>query len=86
MTMSEPARRGWGYSQRTVAAVMEGDPKHPGVALGRFCIKHDIPVAEVAREVGVSRWTIYQWFQGNSWPSVEAQERFRALVSAHSAK
>ncbi len=83
---SKPASRGWGYSQRVIAAVMAGDPKHPGVALGRFCIKHDVPVAEVAREVGVSRWTVYQWFTEKSWPSVEAQERFRALVAARSVK
>lgn len=57
-----------GYSQSLVEANKKADPKSLGVALGRACIAHNISVVEVAEELGVSRMTIYNWFEGTHEP------------------
>jgi transcriptional regulator with XRE-family HTH domain len=57
-----------GYASRIVRANLEADMKSPGVKLGRFCIKNEYPVREVAEYFGVSRMTIYKWFTGEWIP------------------
>lgn len=37
-----------------------------GVRLGRFCISNNIPVAEVAKDLDVSKSVVYKWFVGRS--------------------
>jgi DNA-binding transcriptional regulator YiaG len=59
----------YGYSQSLVEANKKANTKSLGVALGRLCIKHGISVSEVARELGVSRATVYNWFWGVTSPS-----------------
>lgn len=59
----------YGYSQRVVNAVLEADTDSLGVALGKLCIQHDIPVSVVANDIGVSRMTVYKWFDGSTIPS-----------------
>jgi transcriptional regulator with XRE-family HTH domain len=70
----------YGYSMSLVFANKKADTTNPGVALGRFCIDRDIPVTQVAAELGVSRMTIYNWFSGYAIPTrenLEAIERFK---------
>jgi hypothetical protein len=57
-----------GYASRIIRANLDADVKSPGVKLGRFCIKHEYPVREVAEYFGVSRMTIYKWFTGEWIP------------------
>lgn len=59
----------YGYSQRIANAIIEAEVDSLGVALGKFCIRHDIPVSEVAGGLGVSRTAVYKWFDGSSIPS-----------------
>lgn len=70
----------YGYSQRLVNAVTEAETDSLGVALGRFCIRHDIPVSVVAEELGVSRTAIYNWFDGSSIPSPFYAPRIKAWM------
>ncbi len=58
----------YGYSTRLVKANKKASIKNPGVRLGRACIKHDIPVYNVAARMGVSRQTVYNWFSGVNSP------------------
>jgi transcriptional regulator with XRE-family HTH domain len=58
----------YGYSLRLVQLNREADNSNLGVKLGRLCIEHDIPVAEVAKRCNVSRVTVYSWFCGNTVP------------------
>lgn len=58
----------YGYSQRIVEANKSASKTLLGVALGRMCIKLDVPVAEVAATIGVSRETVYNWFTGETYP------------------
>jgi transcriptional regulator with XRE-family HTH domain len=70
---------GYGYSIRLIELNKEANPKLLGVRLGKVCIKKNIPVSEVASQIGVSRQTVYNWFIGSSNPQnlvVDAVESF----------
>lgn len=57
-----------GYSRKFVDANKCADPFHVGVQLGRICIERDIPIADVAAHLQVSRQAVYMWFLGKSLP------------------
>lgn len=57
-----------GYSLRIRDLNAKADKRKVGVRLGRVCIKHSIPVSTVAKHMGVTRATIYNWFCGVSTP------------------
>ena len=57
-----------GYSLRIRDLNAKADKRKIGVRLGRACIKHNIPVSVVAKHMGVTRATIYNWFCGVSAP------------------
>jgi transcriptional regulator with XRE-family HTH domain len=63
-----------GYSRNFVAANKAADPLHVGVQLGRLCIERDIPIADVAEYLKVSRQAIYSWFLGKSTPRPETRK------------
>jgi len=58
----------------------QADPSNIGVLLGRFCIKKEIPVAEVADFFSVSRMTIYSWFSGGGKPRKKHGEKIQAVI------
>ena len=70
-----------GYSLRLVDAVKAGDPRHPGVRLGKYCIEKGIPVSTMARKFGVSRMTIYTWFTGAGVPRKSKIELIEKILS-----
>jgi AcrR family transcriptional regulator len=55
-----------GYSRRLVDEVSQADSKKLGVRLGLRCLLSDVPVARVAKALGVSRVTVYSWFRGKT--------------------
>lgn len=55
----------------------KADRRHLGVALGRKCIALNIPVTDIAEQLGVSRMTIYNWFVGLR----EAQENYVSAIT-----
>lgn len=57
-----------GYSLRVRDLNAKADKRKIGVRLGRLCIKLDVPVTVVAKHMGVTRATIYNWFCGASAP------------------
>jgi len=57
-----------GYSRRLYELNRRAPSTLLGVRLGRVCIEHDVPVMEVAEEMGVSRQTVYNWFVGTTNP------------------
>lgn len=70
----------YGYSARLIALNKQANPKLLGVRLGRVCIKHNIPVADVASMLGVSRQTIYNWFSGERNPQNSVVESVEDLL------
>ena len=57
-----------GYSLRIRDLNTKADRRKLGVRLGRVCIKKDVPVTVVAKRMGVTRATVYNWFCGASAP------------------
>lgn len=51
------------YSQKVIDAVKD-TPSSLGNRLGRWAIRHEIPVTMISRALGVSRQTVYNWFTG----------------------
>jgi transcriptional regulator with XRE-family HTH domain len=70
-----------GYSLRLCAHNTAADPASLGVQLGHLCIAQDVPVTDVARQLGVSRQTLYNWFCGVNTP----QRRFLPAIEAYIA-
>jgi DNA-binding XRE family transcriptional regulator len=48
-----------------------------------MCIEHDVPVAEMASQLGVSRQTVYNWFTGSFEPNSELAVYIEALLSEY---
>ena len=69
-----------GYSQRFIARNREADGKSLGVALGRVCIKYDVPVIAVAKALGISRATAYNWFLGDCIPKPKYHLEIRKFI------
>lgn len=72
----------YGYSQSIVAANKRASTKLLGVALGRLCIANDVPVRMIAEHIGVSRQTIYNWFEGRHEPSKDVVLAVEKLIDS----
>lgn len=70
----------YGYSARIVAANQRQDESCLGVKLGRVCIALDIPVVVIAKQVGVSKQTIYNWFMGAYEPHASCKATVESLL------
>lgn len=77
LTMSD-AR---GYSYSLVKAIQAADPALLGVQLADYCLHHEIPVAAVARTLGVTRQTVYSWFTGTFRPRGEFIEKINSFMA-----
>lgn len=73
----------YGYSQRLVERNKEADNKSLGVALGRVCIKKNVPVISVAKALGVTRATVYNWFTGLCQPNAKYYADIQKLIKRH---
>lgn len=51
------------YSEKTIEEVFSA-PKTLGNQLGRWAIHLEFPVTKVAKITGVTRQTVYNWFNG----------------------
>lgn len=69
-----------GYTIRVAEAINNADGSLVGVQLGRLCIKHDIAVSQVARDLGVTRQTVYSWFSGKSEPQAYYATSVRRMI------
>lgn len=69
-----------GYTIRVAEAINNADGNLAGVQLGRLCIKYDIAVSQVARDLGVTRQTVYSWFVGKSQPQAYYDTAVRRMI------
>ena len=73
----------YGYTTRLNSLNKQADKSSLGVKLGTVCIKQEIPVAEVASQLGVSRQTVYNWFQGTHYPHPDLTDDIKALLTSY---
>lgn len=64
-----------GYSQSIIETNKKAK-ETTGTLFGRMCIARKYPASQVAKELNVSRQTVYDWFSGKTIPS----KRFDLLI------
>jgi transcriptional regulator with XRE-family HTH domain len=69
-----------GYSYSLVKELQAGDPKQIGVQLGLYAIEHNVSVGQLAKEFGVSRHSIYNWFRGKFQPRPDQLAKIQAYI------
>lgn len=72
----------YGYSQFTVASNKSANKRLLGVALGRACIANNVSVSAVAEKFGVSRQTVYNWFEGRHEPRPDLIRQVTAFIAS----
>jgi|TARA_R110000822_G_scaffold2265_7_gene10891 hypothetical protein len=70
----------YGYTTRLGSLNKLADGSMLGVKLGRVCIRKEVPVAQVASQLGVSRQAVYNWFSGVHTPSKELTASIKQLI------
>ena len=84
------------YSQKIIDLVASS-PKTPGNQLGRWAIHLNFPVTKIAYALGVTRQTVYNWFEGKDvfvayqnrvdlLLSITADEAWRRICKAYDLK
>jgi DNA invertase Pin-like site-specific DNA recombinase len=73
------ARRG--YSHGIAKMVAKLDQSSTLAQFASYCIKHDIPVEEVAKAFKVSRATVYNWFKGAYSPRERHIAKMQSFLS-----
>lgn len=69
-----------GYSVKLVQLNKQADKKKLGVVLGKACIGASISVSQVAKIIGVSRMTVYNWFTGLHDPQEVYEPAIQGLL------
>ena len=60
-------------SEKTIERIYKA-PKTLGNQLGRWCVHRDFSVMRVAKALGVTRQTVYNWFEGGDiFPAYEVR-------------
>jgi DNA-binding transcriptional regulator YiaG len=74
-----------GYSQVVIEANQKAK-ETTGTLLGKICIALKYPASQVAKELNVSRQTVYDWFSGKARPSRRAEPKVIALMAKMNLK
>ena len=70
-----------GYSTLFIRKVEEADQGTLVIQFANACIDRELPIAEIARRMEVTRATVYNWFTGKSSPRVHQQEKIRRTLA-----
>lgn len=73
----------YGYTSRIDKLNRTANRSSLGVKLGRWCIKSDVSVSEIAFQLGVSRQTVYNWFTGVHEPNQEFTELIEEIIAEY---
>ncbi len=73
----------YGYTTRLSSITKQADGSSLGDKHGRVCNEQEIPVAEVASQLGVSRQTVYNWFEGTHFPHPDLTDAIEALLKSY---
>ena len=68
-----------GYSQIIIEANQRAK-ETVGTLLGKLCISLKYPASQVAKELNVSRQTVYDWFSGKTKPSKLTEFKITTLI------
>ena len=68
-----------GYSQVIIEANQKAK-ETVGTLLGKLCISLKYPASQVAKDLSVSRQTVYDWFSGKAKPSRKLDQKIKELI------
>ena len=68
-----------GYSQMVIEANHKAK-ETIGTLLGKLCITLKYPASQVAKDLNVSRQTVYDWFSGKARPSKQIEPLMKAFI------
>lgn len=68
-----------GYSIQMVAAI-EALPHGTPRRLASMCVEHNVPARYVAKTLGVTPQTVYNWFSGASQPFPYQMEAINGFI------
>jgi transcriptional regulator with XRE-family HTH domain len=71
-----------GYSVKVAEDIKSADASSLGVRLGTACLVKGVVVATVAKDLGVSRQTVYHWFCGGRTPHEQYRQRIADYIEA----
>ena len=74
-----------GYSQMIIETNQQAK-ETIGTVLGKLCIALKVPASQVAKELHVSRQTVYDWFSGKTKPSKRTESTIVALINKINAQ
>ena len=70
-----------GYYTLFIRKVEEADQGDLVIQFANACIDRELPIAEIALRMEVTRATIYNWFTGKSSPRAHQQEKIRKTLA-----
>jgi len=77
--------RGYSYEfVKRIRALAKLPTAHESVRLGAKAIERGIPIVNIARKVGVSRMTVYDWFTGKYEPTQSNLRKLKAYINSKS--
>lgn len=78
--------RGYSYEfVKRVRALAKKSGAPQGVRLGILAIEHGISISTIAKCVGVSRMTVYDWFTGKYEPTARNGKKLETCVQSKSS-
>lgn len=69
-----------GYTVAMASAIQNADHDLIGVRLGAKCLAKNVSVTSIAKELGVTRQTVYSWFTGRYRPHASKIPKIRVLL------
>lgn len=69
-----------GYTVAMASAIQNADHDLIGVRLGARCLAKNVSVTSIAKELGVTRQTVYSWFTGKYRPHASKIPKIRVLL------
>lgn len=74
-----------GYSQLMIENNTKAS-ETSGTLLGKLCIALKYPASQVAKDLNVSRQTVYDWFSGKAKPSKHLELRILEFIDKQRKK
>lgn len=72
-----------GYSYDVVKRIEAADKEMPSVQLGLECVRRNIPIADIAMQMEVSRQTVYAWFINKYKPRYPQLRKIEQLLAMY---
>lgn len=72
-----------GYSIRMLDKIKAVELDTVATQLAKFCVENGISTARVAKDLGVSRPSVYAWFTGKRQPRTKTVEQLSKLLDTY---